>query len=911
MSATPSLEDLVRQICEGTPIDWEGLERDASPGFLNKLAALKLVESVARVHRRSPAEGREAAGIDEPPRRWGHLELLEHLASGAFGDVYRASDQGLDREVALKLLRTASDAEAWADEAVDEGRVLARLHHPNIVSVYGAARHEGRVGIWMEYIRGRTLADVIRQDGPLPAARVAEIGVALCAALEAVHRANLVHRDVKAQNVMLTPEGRVVLMDFGAGRDRLHAALDLAGTPAYLAPEVARGEPATPRSDIYSLGVLLRFLATGTVRPTADSRPSDGHTRRLLDILRRASAADPNARFETAEALACGLRTLAGTRKNLVAMAVAATLVIGSLVILWATLWRSPPGDSSRRVLEQSWRAAIPTRVGLSPEQSQISVVGTLSTFSFHGALPGTMPVSAFDESLVTSDLRSGNTRVWLTYPRTAGHAGALMVSPDDSLLAYAWDDHTCGCFSLRTVDRTGRIRTLVSDRDVVTIVGGSSVSRLLPVLIGHKTSGFQLSVVDIGTGVQRVLRGLPTEPTAFGVSPDGRFVAFDLPRGPAPGSSRNIVILEVSSGREWPLIQEAGDRVLPIWAPRGEQLLYLESPKTGGMLSSVRIVDGHRASEPAVLRRGIKPMSIGFVDDDTFAYWLGTGGSDLMVVEAGPDGSFRDQKPRRVSQGAMMPAWSPDGRWLAWSDFTVRAGGIRVTGADDRVVRAFQPTLNVQVMPTWSDDSRQLVFLDLGNYEGILKVADVATGVTRDILRSPSGVWPTVAWLPGGRELLMMPDGKHIVAVDVSTGRQREIHAAPPSDDIGPLFVSPDGQSLLFCEGHEEPSPIHVIPLGPRGLSVVLPASRAESEALLGWWPDGTLFETRMPDHPVGLAPNELWRRPLDGTPPQPLGVSGPGIYYASAALDGKRIAYVTQTFGQDLWLLKPTEGH
>ena len=189
--------------------------------------------------------------------------MLEHIASGAFGDVYRAWDPQLNREVALKLLRRAPDADAHADEVVNEGRLLARLRHPHIVSVYGAARIDGQVGLWMEFLRGRTLAQAVTTDGALPTRKVAEIGAALCDALGAVHKAGLVHRDVKAQNVMLADDGRVVLMDFGAGGDLRHVGLDMAGTPLYLAPEVARGAPASPQSDVYSLGVLLRYAATG------------------------------------------------------------------------------------------------------------------------------------------------------------------------------------------------------------------------------------------------------------------------------------------------------------------------------------------------------------------------------------------------------------------------------------------------------------------------------------------------------------------------------------------------------------------------------------------------------------------------------------------------------------------------
>ena len=175
---------------------------------------------------------------------------------------------------------------------MDEGRLLARLRHPHIVSVYGAARIDGQVGLWMEFLRGRTLAQAVATDGALPTRKVAEIGAALCDALAAVHKAGLVHRDVKAQNVMLADDGRVVLMDFGAGGDLRHVGLDMAGTPLYLAPEVARGAPASPQSDIYSLGVLLRYAATGAYSRDVACPTNDKALKRLIAVAATASARD-------------------------------------------------------------------------------------------------------------------------------------------------------------------------------------------------------------------------------------------------------------------------------------------------------------------------------------------------------------------------------------------------------------------------------------------------------------------------------------------------------------------------------------------------------------------------------------------------------------------------------------------
>jgi serine/threonine-protein kinase len=161
--------------------------------------------------------------------------------------VYRAWDPRLDREVALKLIREQGPRhDSVGSLVIDEGRLLARVRHPNVVTVYGADRIDGRVGLWMEFVRGRTLEAVLRDHGPFGAQEAALIGLDVCRALSAVHKASLIHRDVKAQNVMREAGGRIVLMDFGTGREELEGRrAELAGTPLYIAPEIFASAPAT------------------------------------------------------------------------------------------------------------------------------------------------------------------------------------------------------------------------------------------------------------------------------------------------------------------------------------------------------------------------------------------------------------------------------------------------------------------------------------------------------------------------------------------------------------------------------------------------------------------------------------------------------------------------------------------
>ncbi|MDR3385692.1 MAG: serine/threonine-protein kinase [Rudaea sp.] len=278
------LERLAARIADDEPVDW----RDA--GNVNPaLQGLREMEQLVQGFRHvQVSDGRDT------PRsgrfRFGALTVLEPLGSGTQGDVWRAYDPMLDLHVALKLRKVGSGA--LAHEFLDEARRLARVRQANIVSVYGAAVNEGRAGLWTELIRGTSLAQLLAQHGPFPAEEVRGIGLDLCHALATVHRHDLLHGDIKAENVMREVSGRIVLMDFGAARelDSRDAAV-VSGTLNYLAPEVLRGAAPSPASDIYALGVLLFRLISGVYPYAAEDldgllRLQEGGKRARLDALK-------------------------------------------------------------------------------------------------------------------------------------------------------------------------------------------------------------------------------------------------------------------------------------------------------------------------------------------------------------------------------------------------------------------------------------------------------------------------------------------------------------------------------------------------------------------------------------------------------------------------------------------------
>jgi serine/threonine protein kinase len=204
----------------------------------------------------------------------GRYETGERLGSGGMSNVYKATDRILERQVAVKILAEhLSDDERFVARFRREALAVARLIHPNIVQVYDSGVDDGRHYIVMEYVAGRSGAQLLQRHGPVDAETAAEIGIQACAGLDYAHRRGIIHRDVKPGNLMITggPVGSgdtvVKLTDFGIARaieqTRITQVGSVVGTAAYLSPEQVRGDEATPGTDVYALGVVLYQFLTG------------------------------------------------------------------------------------------------------------------------------------------------------------------------------------------------------------------------------------------------------------------------------------------------------------------------------------------------------------------------------------------------------------------------------------------------------------------------------------------------------------------------------------------------------------------------------------------------------------------------------------------------------------------------
>jgi serine/threonine-protein kinase len=261
----------------------------------------------------------------------GRYELEELVGSGGMSDVFRARDNQLDRRVAIKVLhqRYAGDPE-YLQRFRTEARAVARLSHPNIVTVIDRGDDAGRQYIVFEHVDGENLKELVVRSGRLPVRRAVELALPVADGLAFAHQEGLVHRDVKPQNVLLSREGEVKVTDFGIARslDVEHGVTQtgtVLGTGEYLAPEQASGKPVSPATDVYSLGVVLWELLAGEVpfkgdnfvavalRHVNEPVPHLRNVRpdvppRLAAAVERALAKDPASRFPSMGALAKELR---------------------------------------------------------------------------------------------------------------------------------------------------------------------------------------------------------------------------------------------------------------------------------------------------------------------------------------------------------------------------------------------------------------------------------------------------------------------------------------------------------------------------------------------------------------------------------------------------------------------------
>ncbi len=353
-----------------------------------------------------PPDSQRAALRSQPANRVGHYQIIEKLGAGGMGEVYRAKDEVLGRDVALKFLLPAlSSDEAGRKRLLREARTASSLNHPNICTIYEVGEADDMTYIAMEYLKGRTLSSIVRGER-LTADDVYRYGLQIADALAYAHAHGVVHRDLKSANVVVTKEGYVKVLDFGLAKRRANSDTgetlsetlteqgSIVGTIQYMAPEVLRGAEADARVDVWALGVILYEMSTGNLpfggrtqfevtsailrdRPTRlpIELPSPLHT-----VIARCLAKDPEERYQSAAEVKVALEMMdSGDRLRLVPprwislkKLILLTVVIVALMAGAALFWfgRSHRSTSSSNQSQIESLAVLPL-VNLSGDAQQ------------------------------------------------------------------------------------------------------------------------------------------------------------------------------------------------------------------------------------------------------------------------------------------------------------------------------------------------------------------------------------------------------------------------------------------------------------------------------------------------------------------------------------------------------------
>lgn len=695
--------------------------------------------------------------------RLGRYEIVGLLGSGGMGEVYRARDERLRRDVALKVLHPGPAGDAA--RLLREARVVSTLSDPHIVAVHDADESDGIAFVAMELVDGVPLSRRVRPGG-LPVDDVLRIGIDVAAGLARAHAAGVVHRDLKPANVMLTASGTAKILDFGlatqtegrSGDTSTFAALSgpgiVAGTAAYMSPEQAEGRPVDARSDVFAFGVLLFELATGR-RPFE----RDSAVATLAAVLRDPAPAIADLRPDVPAPLVrlidrC-LRKAPDDRFHAVAdVRIALEDLRADLARGTVPAMAMPPSGAAR-----------PGRRWPALAAAAVLVAGAVAAGLAWRRPTAPPPMTGLDLEQLTYD---------------GGYSGTPALSPDGTLLAFASDRSGDGNLDIWVQPVAGGQAIQVT-RDAAdertpafTPDGGRIVFR------SEREGGGIYSVSALG-GEPRLLVANGLSPR---VSPDGRhvaywtgsFIGFDS----SPGGYRTFIV-DAAGGTPREVTGFTNSR-FPVWSPDGDRVIVsatqAERPDVatydwwivqldGGppVATGTRALLGRAASDA-----GAQGSPSAWTGDRVLTSWRG----DLWaVVLTGPNRTAAAVERVTFGPGSETePAASADGRVVFADEVSrVRVGSLPVDTERAQVLgepRALTAGTGSFLRANLSADERWAAFFGPGRPPPSIQVLELATGRIRE-LGSPPGATFGPVISPDGRRVAYPTDRNevHVVPVD------------------------------------------------------------------------------------------------------------------------------------------------
>jgi eukaryotic-like serine/threonine-protein kinase len=810
--------------------------------------------------------------------RIGPYQVAEIIGAGGMGEVYRARDSRLNREVALKVLPEAfaRDAERLA-RFKREAQVLASLNHPNIAAIYGFEECADVQALALELVDGPTLADVVAR-GALPVADVLHIARQIAEALEAAHERGVIHRDLKPANIKLRDDGAVKVLDFGlakalasgdAGaevRNEGSAAVGtmqatitspamtmqgvVLGTAAYMSPEQAKGRPADKRSDIWAFGcVLFEMLAR--------QRPFDGDD--VADTLAYVLTREPTYEAlppETPDAIRRLIRRcLQKDRRRRLADIADARLELEEALTPEREHLRERRGVIERTVQEPAPRR-IATRASLIAAGVLTGALLTaICAWLWISLRPAPhLPTVRFEIAAPeqTVFFRGGNT---------------VSVSPDGANVAFlTGDNRTESRIWLRAVN-TSAARVLPGTEEAVSPVWSPDGRAIV---FGAGVATNKLRIVDVGGGPPLTI-GDGVAPGAWGPNGLILFTGTDRRLYSIPSTGGDPVALTTLDDS-----QQEGRHVGRFWLPDGRRFvfsveslsgtrsaLYIgsrDSPErtkltesafggsyAGGFLFYAReqaltaqrfdADAGRLDGAPLTLVENISAFSVS--PSGVLAYTSGDGSTARGFTWTSLDGKALEAVPSPgIVAGLPRPRLSPDARQIA---FTRVADAARrdVWLLDvERKVPTRLTTDEASSAPLWSPDGKRLVYTSTRNSAGDLVIRDLSSNRVEPLVTSNINK-TALAWSPDGRYVLFSQMTAGIAEIwAVPVDRTREPFAIVKTGfPAGFPTFSPDGKWFAYCEGDSGPDQVYAQPFPPNGTRIRISSTSGASPQ---WSADG-----------------------------------------------------------------------
>lgn len=744
-----------------------------------------------------------------PGSTLGAYKVLAPLGAGGMGEVYRARDARLDRDVAIKILAAGFTDHPEALKRFErEAKAVAALSHPNILSIHDFGSEQGTAFAVMELLEGETLRSSLRQ-GKLPWRKAVEIGAAVADGLSAAHSKGIIHRDLKPENIFITADGRVKILDFGLARMEARATADgptqaygetaatqpgiVMGTAGYMSPEQVRGTPADARSDIFSLGCVLHEMLTGRrtfsgesgaeimaaiVKEDLPELPDSERSFPLeLDrVVRHCLEKNPQARFQSAQDLGFALRALSGSSASRVPAAlprerprvssqVVALLGIVALALVFAgglllgsrrapkrSYWKLPV-SAPQPVLQQSGDAHWST---LSPDGEQFVYVleqdHELYLQSIAGGAPRKLTSDGFSKFRPQFS-PDGKRILYARAMAQSDHLALFVLDLPVALPRLLVGDAYAGAWS-----PDGGKLAFIRDSAEEAFVGDAEGRQAHSIGAAGTLSEFAaLSWSPDGNQIV-----VPYHGNFFLVSPDG------ASRKQVPGL-RGTAALFTPDG-EYLLLTYARGPGAAIW----------QAPVRGGSLVPFSVQPA-RVYFPTLSRDGKRVLA---------TFFTMTGEITVGPVTAAPTAS----EPIRISFGGDFydPAISPDGKRVVFSAYQKAQGsrGLWIANPDGSEVRQLISTEWLAAAPSWSPDGKSIVYCEPDEDHGGIWTVRLDDAVPHPL--------NTV----GGEKLApsYTSDGKNIVFFVFRDGK-RNLWMVPSEGGQGNALTS-DGISELPMAG-------------------------------------------------------------------------------------------------------------